>query len=701
MYTVRLTYSMMVVIVLALGCTEHLTESPLIVRGSAEQANTGSDDPQPMCLRLPAEIEGDTKGCAHPRREQLFERRFGVVTRDPYRWMENPHDMELDPWIKAENAATSQYLRGPLFDELQQELADLLQISRKSSGRVQQILQQTQQRQLKDRFIRRHSPGFPVQHPLLNAAVSSASGRYVVQTVSDSGSDLVRLEIIDTDTGNRLDEVLMTIWPEVWWDEDEQSFLYLTNRDGRMGHTTDAILRHRLGTSQAADTLIYEAPRADVSLGLYPTEAGWVLAHWTLDEVDLGWFDIQTGEVKPVVEDAAGPFYVVGSEGEFVYAQRYNDAPLGELVKIDMNDGSMTQVVPQMELAMDNALKIGDSIYISFVEDSASRLVHVDEPTGTVTPIDIPQEGWAYLFQSGDSLLLYLTTYTRAYYMYLYDATQHTLTQIAQAEPPPFELESFRTFYTAHNGQEVPIWIIKRPEVPLNPDTPVMLYGYGGFGVNLLPHFSKTYLPWYRRGGVLAVVTLPGGFEYGEQWHRAGMGHHKINVFEDFAAAAQHLIDRDFTSPHRLAASGGSNGGLLVAAVINLYPQLFRVAIPQVGVMDLTRFSLFTGGKWWMDDYGDRDLADEYRNQLTISPYHNIELRAYPSTLVMTGEFDDRVVPSHSFKYAAQLQLHQLADRPILLHTARWASHGGYGTNDERLKAYASKLAFFIKELAL
>ncbi len=647
----------------------------------------------------PSQVVKKTKCDATPRREWLFESRFQSLLRDPYRWMENPDDPELVQWIESQNIATGRYLAGNLYEELLQEFTALLQTSSMRSTLSNEILKVVRQKQIHDLHFRKMAPH--VSDDLFSLqTISSNNDQYEVLIKSDSGSDLSRLQLIDLQTGLVLPDMLMVKQPELYWDDNGQSFLYVTGRDGRMGHVNYAIFRHKLGTSQAADKLIFQTTQHDSWIVLIKTEQGFIILQEKGYESSIGWFNDQTGEVTPIAS-GRGPMMPITIDSGIAYFILYSEAPLGEIVALDLHQGTLETIIPEWNYAIANAVKIGDDIFITYIEDAASKLVRFNLSTQTVTPIDLPLEGWAYPIEYDGFLVLYVTNYCNDFSIYFYDQASDTLKILVEPQPPPFEIESFRTYYQAHNGRQVPIWIVKKADTQLTPQTPMMLYGYGGFAINILPRYDKSSLPWYQRGGVTAYVTLPGGFEYGEDWHKAGMLHNKKNVFIDFARAARHLIDKGYTSRDYLAAHGGSNGGLLVGAVVNLYPNLFRVAVPQVGVMDMTRFQLFTAGKWWISEYGNRNDIHDFYNLLSISPYHNLRRRAYPSTLVMTADFDDRVVPSHSYKYAASLKWHQKADRPVLLHTTRWGSHAGYGIPDEYVKAQARKWTFIMKELGM
>ncbi len=633
-----------------------------------------------------------------PRREYLFESRFGIVTRDPFRWMENPDDRELSLWIEAQNAATKAYLAGELYEQVASELRASLGLEAERSAA--RIMADSRRGQEWQHTMRRFRPDLESGQESSILAMSPQSS-YYVQMRSDSSSDLRLLQVVDADTGQLRQDVLRVKFAQVVW-EGEESFLYVTDRDGRIGDTRMAIFRHIVGTSQPEDQLLYQEEERGTSISLFRSGERWLLFRGKGYGTSIGEIDLETGVVTPILPHAPGMLSRIGGDGETLYMINYRNAPLGEISQLDLRSGAITPVMPQQEHAIDRALVKGSSLYVTLVEDTASRLVRYDMESQEVRDIDLPFAGTVYLFDVGSVVLVFIGSYSRDFALWSYDPAADEMSLIFDGEPLPGDLESFRTYYRAHNGQRTPIWIVKSKDVELTPDTPVLLSGYGGFTVNTMPVPDPRSASWFERGGVRAYVTLPGGLEYGEPWHQAGMLHNKSNVFRDFAAAARHLIAMGYTSPGRLAAEGGSNGGLLVGAVINRYPELFRAAVPAVGVMDMTRYSLFTGGKWWVSEYGDRNNEADYRNLLSISPYHNIRARAYPSVLVTTADFDDRVVPAHSFKYAARLQAMQQGPNPILLHTKRWGSHSSFsGTPDERIKGMALTWTFLMKELGM
>ena len=297
---------------------------------------------------------------------------------------------------------------------------------------------------------------------------------------------------------------------------------------------------------------------------------------------------------------------------------------------------------------------------------------------------------------------MYFTNYHQPLSGWAFDRQKMALTLDMPAENPPFPIESFRVFYKAHNRKNAAIWIVKHKDTQLNRNTPVYLYGYGGFRINIKPGYVKQYLPWLKRGGVIAVATLPGGLEMGEKWHRAGALENKGNVFKDFSSAAKTLFQLGYTRRGRLAIGGGSNGGLLVAATVNRYPKLFKAAVPEVGVLDMTSFELYTGGKWWMSEYGSRNNAAQFMNLMAVSPYHNIRNQKYPDILTMTADLDDRVVPSHSYKYVARLQSWNFPGQISLLYTKRDGSHSSRsGTIEAQADYLATKWSFMMSSLNL
>ncbi|MBN1981704.1 MAG: S9 family peptidase [Chitinivibrionales bacterium] len=634
------------------------------------------------------------------RQEALFEKRFGVILYDPYRWMENKDDPQLYAWIDQQKAKTADYVSGELFTALSAELTALLQ-PKPVAPSVRQLQNYQLLRRHRSTFFQRFRPDNP-EEEVAPGMVFSPHEQFQVAITSDSKSDLSRLEIYDNATGQRLSDVLMVLFPEIFWSEDEKSFLYTTHRDGRIGQVLPAVFRHVLGTSQPSDQLIYQGTEVGQFISLYKYDSEWLVAMEYGEENSIGFFNDSTGAITPILQRASGLISPVAVENDTLYFINFRNAPMGKISALAIRTGAIKDVVPQQKLVIDKAIKIENTFYIAFVENAASKLMRFDCTNPAMQQIPLPADGSVQLYDDNDSLLVYFSSYSESSSYWKYQSGENKLVLVAAGDALPFALESFRTYYRCHNGGMVPIWVVKKSGVALTPQTPLYIYGYGGFALNILPSLNITYLPWYKRGGVCAFVTLPGGLEYGQEWHKAGMLDNKVHVFDDFAAAARHLIRNGYTSSNKLVCNGRSNGGLLAAAAANRYPRLFRVAVPEVGVLDLERFQLFTAGKYWTSEYGNRENNHDFRNLLRLSPYHTIYRQDYPSMLIMTSDFDDRVVPLHSCKYAARLQTQQQSDNPVLFYMRNWGSHGLFsGTIKEQVNYSATRWAFIMKELGM
>jgi prolyl oligopeptidase len=635
-------------------------------------------------------LAGPRAGYPAARQESIAERHFGLTYYDSFRWMENQDDPELIAWTHAQNRFALAQL-GTAVDTLAPEFEALLAPSPLKSKGVEFGDERVN---LRDRFRPDASSA------VFDGSPESPSGKLKVEHVADAKSDYGMLRILD-DTGAAKPDVLFAKFSQVFWTS-EDAFLYLSDRDSRLGGATSVIRSHRLGTTQAEDRLVFEAKKAIHSLALYKVDGRFVLMEWVDDKTSLSFLDVDTGALTPILAPAEGTLLPFEARGTKLYALDFRSAPLGEVVTIDVNAARLETLVPAHAHALDQAALAGDQLYVSYLHDVESRLYRFDGAKTGLVPIDLPGAGSVMLKAEEGELGVAFSSYTEKATIWVLNKETGALVLKSGTREPPFPLEASKTFYTAHDGRQVPIWIIRKLGTALTPSTPMYLYGYGGFSVNILPALSRDTLPWLQRGGVVAMATLPGGLEYGEDWHRAGWRGNKRKVFDDFAAAARHLIAQGYTNPDKIAISGASNGGLLVGATINLYPDLFRVAVPEVGVMDLTKFQLFTGGKWWVDEYGDRMDREAFFNQYSLSPYHQLRPRRYPATLVMTADADDRVVPTHSYKYAARLQQVQDPSRLALLWTRRGGSHGwSTGTVKEAARARAVKWAFIMQELGV
>ena len=630
-------------------------------------------------------------------RVEVTETLHGMTVADPYRWMENWDDPRLPGWVEAQNEFTRTAVTGNLYDELAAHFTELLGDNKNRMIPPQRV----------QRLLQRHQmiPWQP-EVPIITEQRLSPTGRYEIILRSDTSSDLKLLQIRDQQAeGALLDDFLLVKFAgNFLWDEGETGFFYYSDRDGRMGQVVNGIYFHKLGDPQGEDRLAFQAASYDSGIDLTKIADQWFLTEGREGRYSLyRLLDFTTGERELV----AGPLLnlqTVGMRGNELLIKTLEDAPMGKVIAVDLETKSTTLVIPEGATYLDQVQLLGDHFYLTYIENTEHRIRKFDPANNTFAEIPAPGNGSVYLYEADNQLKVSFSSYDSPTGTWRYEPTRNLLVVDEPAPEPPFAIEKVKTRYTAHNGREVPIWLIKHADTELNQDTPVYLYGYGGFSINIMPSFWTTSQPFVSRGGVVAVVTLPGGLEYGEEWHRAGAMLNKRNVFDDFAAAGLALFSQGISQPEKLAIGGGSNGGLLVGATMNLYPNLFQVAVPEVGVMDMTRFELFTAGKWWADEYGYRSNPLHFAHLLSISPYHNLQRAVrYPATLVLTADLDDRVVPAHSWKYAARLQATVgKTGTPAFLHTKVGGSHSSYsGTLADKVQYHTTKWTFIMQHLGM
>ena len=678
-------------------------------------------------LLLASPVQAESSSSRSPRQEGLVEHRFGADFRDEYRWMENPDDSELRRWVGRENERLQRRLKGPLQTTLQQEFQSIFnptfgpQAAALGMRALQSRGVDQSQLQVRRNLRVQQRPQNMIPNTVAPASelefnqLVSPSGRFIITFDSDSASDLRKLAIIDTEQSvtreARLPDVLSVRFAAAFWESDD-SFLYGTGIIGRSAGPQYGLYRHRIGTSQADDELIFGIDKPGASLSLIRAGTDWYLDIFDGTRQSFGRFDLATRTFIPIIAPQKAVYSIFAHANGVFYAVDYKKDDMGEIVTFDAQ-GQRTVIMSQADVGhrtidfdLSPPILAGDNIIVTVFEDTAGRIVVFNPAASTATEIPVPFEGMVITRDFGPDIFAFLSDPARDFSVYLVNLDTGALDLLAPDSPAPLGLDlvSERVFYTAHNGQQVPIWIVRDRNTRLRPQTPMLLFGYGGFRLNNFLIRDNAYAPFLSRGGAVAIVTLPGGFEYGEAWHRAGSALNKKNVFADFEAAGEHLIDLRYTSRRRLIASGGSNGGLLVGAVINRRPELFAAAVPEVGVMDMVRYQLFTAGSFWIEEYGDSYERRDFRNLLSYSPYHNIRKgrRArYPATLVMTGDLDDRVVPGHSFKYAARLMRRNKSRRPINLLTQDWSGHGGPNSIDASIQAEVSKWTFIFKAVGI
>tara|TARA_B100001063_G_scaffold42008_1_gene35838 strand:- start:117 stop:2219 length:2103 start_codon:yes stop_codon:yes gene_type:complete len=530
------------------------------------------------------------------------------------------------------------------------------------------------------------------------------SANMIAFSISDGGSDWRVWKVLDIETGEVLeDEIKWAKFSGASWENDDSGFFY-QKYDEPKGellkevNESPKLMFHKIGTDQSEDYVVYENPDQprwgwginvieDTNIKILSISEG-------TDERNRLYIQLNTGEkFIPLIDELIGAYSFIDSKEGILWFYTTEGAPKGKIVNLEIKNNSFVwnDVIQESENSIRSVNIVNNSFVINYLVDTFSSIKIFDLSGNFVQDLELPKDGTIGGFggEIDDTKTYFsVSNYVTPREIYEINLDSLDVKLFWKEEIVGYESEDYVSelkFYPSKDGTKIPIHISYKKGLNINQDTPLMLYGYGGFNISLLPGFRKTHAAWKNLGGVYAVANLRGGGEYGSEWHEAGMLLNKQNVFDDFAFAAKFLHENNIGSEKTTAIIGGSNGGLLVAATMLQNPDLFKVAIPQVGVLDMLRFSKFTIGWAWESDYGSVDKKDEFENLLAYSPLHNIEKdRCYPTTLVTTASRDDRVVPSHSYKFAAKLQEYQGCENPILIRIEDRAGHGA-GTPKDKI----------------
>ena len=556
----------------------------------------------------------------------------------------------------------------------------------------------------------------------LGSTSFSDDGRYVAYSVADAGSDWNTWRIIEVETGRLLaDELKWVKFSGASWTMDSKGFFYGRYDEPPAGaafqktNLNQQVFYHRVGTSQADDVLVYKRPD-EPSWGFrnQVTEDGRYLVTeiWkgTAHKYRIVYKDLAEpyGMALDLVQDFQHEYSFIGNEGPDFFFQTDLDAPRKRIVAINIHKpGTVREVVPQSTETLTSVNIVANMFVMSYLKDAKTQVKMYSLDGRFVREVEFPGIGTATGFggKRTDTETFYsFSSFATPPTVFRYDMLtgESTLMKQAQVKFKPDDYQVEQVFYFSKDGTKVPMFITSKKGIKLDGSHPTLLYGYGGFAISLTPGFSIARVAWLEQGGVLAIPNLRGGGEYGEEWHLAGTKLSKQNVFDDFIGAAEWLIQHKYTSSPKLAIQGGSNGGLLVGACMTQRPELFGACLPAVGVMDMLRFHQFTAGRFWVDDYGSAENLDEFQALLAYSPYHNLKPGTrYPATLVTTADTDDRVVPGHSFKFAARLQGCQSGDAPTLIRIETRAGHGAGKPTDKMIEEVADQWAFLAKNLGM
>ncbi|MEW6366917.1 MAG: prolyl oligopeptidase family serine peptidase [Acidobacteriota bacterium] len=664
----------------------------------------------------------------------------GVRVADPYRWLEDPDSAESRAWIEAENALTSKYIGAvPSRGRIRRRLNEIWNFERygvpqkrgnryfclKNDGlQNQSALYVSEGLDGAPRVLLDPNTLSPDGTVALAGVSPSEDGSLLAYGLSTSGSDWEEWKLRDVETGKDLpDRIEWIKFSGASWTPDGKGFYYSRYDEPRTGEEYEGVnyyqkvFFHKVGTSQSEDDLVYErrdqkeymfsAAVTDdgryLVLGVYrDTGPANAVLYKDLGRKDNAFIELRAGF------DALYDF--IDNAGPVLYFRTDLDAPRGRIVAIDTRSpepSEWKELVPQAEEPIESVTLIGDTFVVEYLKDASSEIRTFDLQGGLVRRLELPAIGSVEDIEGrrkDREIFFSFESFVSPQTIYRCDVPTGRL-DVLHSPRPDIRVQDFETsqvFYRGEDGTRIPMFITSRKGLRLDGNNPTYLYGYGGFNISMAPFFSVANMVWLEMGGVLAVPNLRGGGEYGEEWHRAGTMLGKQNVFDDFIAAAEYLIANKYTSSARLAIGGGSNGGLLVGACMTQRPDLFGAALPAVGVMDMLRFHKYTIGWAWTSDYGSSDDPSEFKALYAYSPLHRIKPdTSYPATLITTSDHDDRVVPAHSFKFAAALQAAQAGQAPVLIRIETKAGHGAGKSTTKLIEETADRWAFLTRVLGI
>ena len=680
---------------------------------------------------------------------------FGTKVADPYRWMEDVDSPAVKTWVDAENELTHSILgKVPARAAIRDRILHLNSFERYSvPARRGSRYFYTHNEGLQNQnvvFWQEGLDGTP--HVLLDPNAMKADGTVALSSMAvtedgtlaayaltDAGSDWLTWHVREVATGRDLPDVLQwSKFSNAAWLPDNSGFFYSAYEAPDEAHRAEflkstnyfhKLYLHKLGTPQSADKLIFDRPDdKELNLGGSVTDDGRYLliysAKGTSPNNELAVLPLTAealanprAHVVALVAKADAQYTVVDNDGSFLWVQTTLGAPNGKVIGIDVKQPDRAHwktVIPETKNAIDAVSMVNDTLIVSYLADAQSHVELHARDGALIQTVALPAIGTTAGFtgkREDKETFFSFTNFTTPPTIYRFDLKTRSVTPYREPKLlfKPAEFETKQVFATSKDGTKVPIFLSYKKGLKLDGTNPTLLYAYGGFNISMVPAFAPSRVVWMEMGGVFAQAVLRGGGEYGESWHQAGTGVHKQNVFDDFIASAEYLIANRYTSPKKLAIQGGSNGGLLVAAVETQRPDLFGAVLADVGVMDMLRFDKFTIGWAWKQDYGSPSENEaEFHAIYKYSPLHNVRPGVmYPPTLITTADHDDRVFPAHSFKYAAALQAAVAKDAahsaagPILIRIETRAGHGGATPLAKRVEIAADQFAFLVRELGV
>lgn len=696
-----------------------------------------------LTLCVHAAFAGDTP-LKYPKtkRGDQVDVYHGTKVADPYRWLEADvrESKEVAAWVEAENKVTNAYLEAiPERAAIKKRLTELWNFERFSMpSRKSGLYFYTRNDGLQNQSVLYVADGLKGKPRVLldpnkwskDGTVSlagtaiSPEAKYLAYGKSEGGSDWHTWHVLDVRTGKVMsDEIKWIKFSNISWTNDAKGFFYTRYPEPEKGAKFQglafnaAVYYHRVGTVQQDDVLVYKRPdHKDWGFGAGVSEDGryLVISIWkgTDHRNPVVYRDLQepfAGFVD-LIDNFENKYDFVGNDGPVFYFVTDLDAPMGRLIAIDTRKPerkNWKEIIPTSKNALQGINLVGNLFVASYLKDARShiRIFNVDgEP---VRDVDLPGIGTTSGFggeRSETETFYAFSSFAVPPSIYRYDLItgKSELWKQPKVKFLPSEYETKQVFYASKDGAKIPMFVTAKKGLKLTGDNPTLLYGYGGFNISITPSFRVSAVDWMEMGGIYAVANIRGGGEYGQEWHKSAIKLNRPKAYEDFIAAAEWLINQKYTQPGKLAIQGRSNGGLLVGAVMCKRPDLFGACLPGVGVMDMLRFHEFTAGRYWVDDYGSAADAKEFKVLYSYSPYHNLKKGVkYPATLCVTADHDDRVVPSHTFKFISELQYCQEGPAPVLARIDTKAGHGAGRSTAQAIEEVTDEWAFLVKNLKM
>ena len=678
----------------------------------------------------------------YPRTERVeqSDNYHGTLVADPYRWLEDPDTKSTKAWVKAQNEVTNSYLATiSQRHSIQQRLTQLWDYEKygtpfqrgeryfyfKNNGLQNQSVLYTLT-SLEDEGEVLLDPNILSEDGTiaLSGLAISDDGQWLAYGLSTAGSDWVEYRVRNIATGEDTDDHLQWIkFSGASWSKDNRGFFYSRydepNEQTKLEDVNyyQKLYYHRLGTDQSEDMLIYHrSDQKEWGFSGGVTEDGkyLIIGVWLgTDSKNLLFYKNLQDPDSPVVElisEFEASYGVIDNDGDTFWLQTDLNAPRGKVIAIALDKpdkDNWQEIIPEAAETLESVGILNNQFVLDYLKDARSQIKIYDLNGSFVREVELPGIGSAGGFNGKreDRETFYtFTSFTTPTTIYRYDMQtgESQLFRQPQVDFNPDDYQTQQVFYPSKDGTKIPMFITHKKGIELDGNNPTYLYAYGGFNISLTPSFSVSNLVWLEMGGIYAVANLRGGGEYGEAWHQAGMKENKQNVFDDFIAAGEWLIEQKYTNKDKLAIAGGSNGGLLVGACITQRPDLFAAAIPAVGVLDMLRFHKFTIGWAWCSEYGSPDNNEDFKTLYAYSPLHNLKSGTnYPATMITTADHDDRVVPAHSFKFAAALQAAHQGDNPVLIRIETKAGHGAGKPTTKIIEEAADKWGFLVANLGM